>query len=133
MSFSRGLDGIYSSYFSITTIGYILSRQLPIVKSIGAMMPYSSSWRLFIIFAVCPFISNLAQSRNYFIQYYLTNPNATTLSRRLKAPIDVWPGRLMENYTKLKVSERRWHCRLVDIYNLFQFLFLYSCNDIMFI
>ena len=57
-------------------------------------------------FAAC---RSLVLSTNLFKKYpywvdFLTDPHVWRLKRYLTSPIEVLPGRLFENYTKLKVS-----------------------------
>ena len=45
--------------------------------------------------------------------YYLTTPDVTHLNYIMEAPIEVWPARLFENYTKLmvcKYNHKNYYC-----------------------
>ena len=65
-----------------------------------------------ILAALMAFVScrYLVLSENLLKKYpywsdYLTDPHVSQLKHHLTSPIDVWPGRLFENYTKLMVSQ----------------------------
>ena len=46
--------------------------------------------------------ANLIKKYPYWSDY-LTDPNAVQINRHITSPIGVWPGCLLENYTKLTV------------------------------
>ena len=68
-----------------------------------------ASWqflRVLMAFAAC---RNRESSASLFKKYpywadFLIDPHVLRLKHYLTSPIEVFPGRLFENYTKLKVS-----------------------------
>ena len=68
-----------------------------------------ASRQLILIFMAFDACRNLVLSENLFKKYpywfdYLKDPHALRINRFLISPIEVLPGRLFENYTKLMVS-----------------------------
>ena len=68
-------------------------------------------WQLFVVFMVFATSRSIVLSATIFKKYpywgdYLTNPHTVQFNHYLISPVDVWPGRLFENYTKLTVSNK---------------------------
>ena len=85
------------------------------------MLRNAPSWQLllvFMAFAACRYLvlsANLIKKYPYWAGY-LTNPHALQLTHYITSPIEVLPGHLFENYTKLTVGNKCCDMSNVDTF-----------------
>ena len=88
------------------------------VVNVPTIMP---SWQLllvFMAFAGCLYLvlsANPIRKHPYWAGY-LTNPHALQVTHYIASPIEVLPGHLFENYTKLKVGNNCCDINNVDTF-----------------